>query len=407
MSIYQDDVFYDDQRMMRVLSLDQLRGIEPLPSGQAETEAEFGRFFFDYDNDAVYINQDPTFATVDMTVLTEIFESDQRDVELRHLTLEKALDTVVFAGSGQSWQIIDTTIRFAHNIGLYVGRGTETKPFLIQDSLVTNNGQAGIVGGAKYLEVRGTEISWNNIANYREKKSDGSCGILAGTGGARVFGTDSGSPTQPALIVDDVYAHHNLTDGFHVDIHAQYVTVTNSRFHHNERSGYFHEISCEAEVAFNDFAGNGTEIKSNGDMIASGLAIVLSNHVWAHDNVFRRNDDRSIYLSHFPHANMDGVPCMDETSDTDVSDALKHNVIENNRVFMCDGKSGGFVPDTLAERDNWFRGNRYLIPSDSDGKHFHDTEGAGNLTWDEWQAQGQDPDGEIYFHAGRCTRGQW
>jgi hypothetical protein len=57
-SIYQDDVFCNDQRMMRVLSLNQVTGTA-LPPGQAVTNAEFGRFFFDYADRKIYINKDP------------------------------------------------------------------------------------------------------------------------------------------------------------------------------------------------------------------------------------------------------------------------------------------------------------------------------------------------------------
>lgn len=398
-STYQDDVFYDDQRMMRVLSLDQLRGVDALPEGQGETEAEFGRFFFDYAADQIYIDQDPTAVTVDLSFLDVLVDADSRDVRIMNLTAEKARSAIIDARLGTSWKIEDVTIRFAHNTGIYTGPGEESAPFLIMRSLITNNGQAGIIGPAKFLEIRDSELSWNNIANYRITADDGECGSFEGTAGARIVGGYVGSVDQPSLRIVNLDAHHNLTDAVHTDIHAQWIVVGNSNFHDNERVGLAHEIGCEAEVAYNSFTNNGFPLK-NEDSRGGGIVAFVSNYLNIHDNVFRNNWPLGVFLVHDEHANMTGIPCMVVAADDDVSDGLRHNIVENNKFALCAGFSGGSSDTDLATRDNFFIGNRYLLP-DTSRFWWRDAEDLGFLTWTDWQSGGQDLTGAVY-QGGAC-----
>lgn len=399
-SIYQDDVFYDDQRMMRVLSLDQLRGIEALPQGQAETEGEFGRFFFDYDNDRIYIDQDPAAAFVELALLDKLIQSAADGVRLRNLILEKALTNIVDGLGSTSWIIDGVTIRFAHNTGIHAGHGKGTKPYIIRNSRITNNGQGGILAGGSFIHVLDTELSWNNIVNYRVLRESGECGSMEGTAGARFFRNIAGTETIPGLVISGVDVHHNITDGIHVDIHSIWVRITDSSFHDNEKSGLAHEISCATEVAFNQFTGNGLALK-NTDQRGAGVILFVSNDANIHDNIFAGNTHSSVFLSLEPHDNLTGISCMNISSDTDTSDALKHNVVERNTMEMCLGASaGGKVPLTLAIRDNWFRDNTYIL-EDNTTPWWRDRGLPALLYFDEWQATGQGVN-SVTFNGAQC-----
>jgi hypothetical protein len=394
-SNYQDDVFYDDKRMMRVLSLDQLKGIAPPPRGQPAqpTAGEFGKFFFDYANDKIYIDKDPTNAVVDLSVIDNlVLANGATDVVLQNITFEKAMSRVIDGRSGRGWRFEDLTIRFAHNIGLHGGAGTQAKRGLILRTLITNNGQYGInSGGANWVTIQDSELSWNNIANYRKDNGDGTCGGYWHAGAVK-YVQIKGTATDPGLKVINLESHHNVSDGFWTDINNQYVLVQGGRFHHNERNGYFHEISCDAEFTGVEFDHNGSPIK-NPDILTSlvghGLLLNNSNNVKIHDNLFHDNFGGVL----LQWSQRTGVECH---GGTDASYGLKNNRVLDNDIYVCKATSGGRGA-TLASRNNLYQGNRWRVPSLT-GAYWLDSGSA--KTWSQWNAAGEDTAGT---HTSPCT----
>jgi len=405
-TIYQDDVFYlppggsakDDTRMMRVLSLNQLKGTESLPEGQAETDGEFGRFFFDYDNDKIYINQDPTGATVDLAYVGTLIQGEEDHVTLQNLVLEKTRDFIVDAIigkdpiKGKAWVIDGVTIRFAHGTGYaFAGGLSSSDPGIIRDSLVTNNGQYGMGGNGVWYEIDNVELSWNNIANHRRLK-DGECRGYWGAGSAKFAVVYGGDENTPSMHVNKLNSHHNLGDGFWSDVVNQYILIENSEFHENERSGYVMEISCNIEVRNNEFWGNGLFIKN--DMLGVGMGLTNANYAYVHDNTFTDNKDFEITLSYAASGHENHFsPCFDVTDPYDGTDSLRDNLFENNVIKMCTSKTGTRSRVALDSRNNFFKGNTYYVP-DVNGKWW-DAGTGKDLTWAEWQAEGQDETGSV------------
>jgi hypothetical protein len=418
-STYEDDVFYNDQRMMRVLSLDQLTGAEPLPPGQAQTDAEVGHFFFDYDNHQIYIDQDPSDASIDLAVLDVLVAASAAiatcsgspggaragNVTLENLLIEKALFTAVDAHGARSWTLQDCTVRFAHVSGISGGGGTEAQRTVYNRVLITNNGRYGIASGGSWITIQDSELSWNNIANYRRIAATGGgtpCDVSPGGhpggywgAGATKFVLSQGSSTDPGLWISGLNSHHNVGDGFWTDIHNQYVAVANSHFHDNERSGYFHEISCEIEISGSEFDHNGLPLKNN-DIVGGGISVNDSNNGFFHDNLFHDNGGYGVQLIFQPsHTGMllpSPIQCVSPppSSDGDTSQVMMNNLIQNNSIYMCSGYTGsnGAV---LSDRNNQFAENTYFVPS-AIGSWWRDP---FFETWDQWQADGQDPDGSL------------
>jgi hypothetical protein len=415
-STYEDDVFYNDQRMMRVLSLDQLTGAAPLPPGQAPNDGEVGRFFFDYGNQQIYIDQDPSDASIDLAVLAVLIAASPAivtcnsapngshavNVTLENLFVEKALFDAIDAHNARSWTFQDLTVRFAHVSGISGGGGTESQRVLYNRMLITNNGRYGIASGGSWITIQDSEVSWNNIANYRRISTTGSgtpCDVQPGRpggywgAGAAKFVLSQGTPSDPGLWLSGLDSHHNIGDGFWTDIHNQYVAVENSHFHDNERSGYFHEISCEIEISGSEFDHNGTPLK-NTDIVGAGISVNDSNNGYFHDNLLHDNGGYGVQLifqaSHTGMLLPSPIQCVIPlpASDADTSGVMWNNQIQNNSIYMCSGYTGANGA-TLGSRNNQFSGNTYSVLS-SAGSWWRDPT---IESWDQWQADGQDPDG--------------
>jgi hypothetical protein len=250
--------------------------------------------------------------------------------------------------------------------------------------LVTNNGQFALSGGGAWHVIEDSELSWNNVANYRRTNETGPrCGDYWGAGAAK-FVLSVGTPTDPGLKIVNLESHHNVGDGLWTDIRNQYVLVQRGHFHDNERFGYFHEIGCDIELTANELDHNGAPIK-NTDVTGGGVMILDSNNANVHDNRAHDNSGYGIVLGWQPHNGLRGSPCLVAQSDTDVSNAGRNNVIANNDVYMCSGRSGGRGA-TLLSRNNQFLGNRYHVP-DAVGTWWLDQ---SPVTWANWQAAGHD-----------------
>jgi hypothetical protein len=401
-STYTDDVFYDDQRMMRVLSLAQLSGAAPLPLGQAVTPAEFGRFFIDYPNQTVYVDHDPTGHTVELavfdSVITGAFGGDH--VRVSNLFLEKSRGDVLCYGGqycsyAKAWTLTDSTVRYAHNVGIQGGEGNGPSDRVTYlRTLITNNGQYGIASGGSWELLQDCELSWNNIANYRALNTGtacdtGTCGGYWGAGACKFVLTE-GTTTNPGLWVVNLNSHDNVGPGFWTDVNNQYTTLQGGRLHGNEGSGYDHEISCDIDIGGVEIDHNGTPIKNN-PIPAGGWGITVndSNNANIHDNLIHDNASGGIaFIWQQNHTGLckacllGGAP-PDAGCDSDTSHALKNDNAQSNQIYECAGFSGtAYGNFTLTSRNDAFQGNTYHVPSTT-GSYWRD---AALEDWTAWHA---------------------
>ena len=303
---YQDDLFFrtnasNDQRIMRVLSLNEVDPTQPVTTaGQAVTAGEAGRFFFDSVDQRIFLslpnNQDPNTATVDLAISlgnqksnTLLYGPGQNNVTLQNLFVEKGMNYGLFGGT--SWTLKDMTIRFIHNVGAYNLFGAAGAPATVDDTLFTNNGRTAISAGfTANIAITNSEMSWNNIANFRETTGNPGSGQCDGYHDAGAFHIydDVGTPSQPAVTINNLWSHNNIGDGLWSDSGSQYLQITNSTFNGNERYGYVHEISCQLQFNNNTVYSNGFPLK-NPDITGGGINVSDSNYAVFSSNLLYDN----------------------------------------------------------------------------------------------------------------------
>ena len=422
---YQDDLFFrtnptDDQRIMRVLSLNEVDPTQSVTTpGQAITAGEAGRFFFDYPNQRIYLSlpndQDPNTATVDLAVGSNAFNQalilgpGQSQVTLQNLFVEKAMNYGLFGGT--SWTLKDMTVRFIHNVGAYNLFGAPGAPATVDDSWFTNNGRTAISAGfTANLVITNSEMSWNNIANFRATTGNPGSGQCDGYNDAGAFHIydDVGTPSQPAVTINKLWSHDNIGDGLWSDGGSQYLQITNSTFNSNERYGYLHEISCQLQFSNNTVYNNGYSLK-NPDITGGGINVSDSNYATFSSNLLYDNYGGFAFHLTFqqPHPHMTSNQCLGGHSDEDTSNALKYNQVVSNAIYNCSGDTSiGKVwgaGGTLNSRGNQYQSNHYHL-ADSTSNWFSDANNTGKYvpqSWNTWQQGNHDSQGALTIG---CTR---
>ena len=417
---YQDDLFFrtnasNDQRIMRVLSLNEVDPTQPVTTaGQAVTAGEAGRFFFDSVDQRIFLslpnNQDPNTATVDLAVSlgnqksnTLLYGPGQNNVTLQNLFVEKGMNYGLFGGT--SWTLKDMTIRFIHNVGAYNLFGATGAPATVDDTLFTNNGRTAISAGfTANIAITNSEMSWNNIANFRSTTGNPGSAHCDGYHDAGAFHIydDVGTASQPAVTINNLWSHDNIGDGLWSDGGSQYLQITNSTFNGNERYGYLHEISCQIQFNNNTVYSNGFPLK-NPDITGGGINVSDSNYATFSSNLLYDNYGGFAFHLTFQqnHPHMTSNQCLGGHSDGDTSNALKYNQVASNRIYSCSGKASiGKVwgpGGTLNSRGNQYQSNHYYL-ADSTSDWFSDADSTGDYvpqSWNTWQQGNHDSQGAL------------
>jgi hypothetical protein len=417
---YQDDLFFrtsasNDQRIMRVLSLNEVDPTQPVTTpGQAVTAGEAGRFFFDYSNQRIYLSlpndQDPNATTVDLSVSlgnqesnTLLYGPGQNNVTLQNLFIEKGMNYGMFGGT--SWTLKDMTIRFIHNVGAYNIFGATGAPATVDDTLFTNNGRTAMSAGfTANIAITNSEMSWNNIANFRATTGNPGSGQCDGYNDAGAFHIydDVGTASQPAVTINKLWSHDNIGDGLWSDGGSQYLQITNSTFNGNERYGYLHEISCQLQFSNNTIYNNGYPLK-NPDITGGGVNVSDSNYATFSSNLLYDNYAGFAFHLTFQqtHPHMTSNQCLGGHSDGDTSNALKYNQVVGNAIYNCSGDTSiGKVwgaGGTLNSRGNQYQSNHYYL-ADSTSNWFSDANNTSNYVpqdWNTWQQGNHDSEGDL------------
>jgi len=416
---YLDDLFFrtgtnNDQRIMRVLSETEVDPTQPVTTpGQAVTAGEAGRFFFDYSNQRIYVSlpndQDPNTAMVDLAITMNnpkgeflMYGAGQSNVTLQNLFIEKGMHVGIYGGLG--WTLQNMTVRFIHESGLSLV-GTVSQPASIDNSLLTNNGLTAMgAGNSTNLKITNSEMSWNNIANFLLTDEATGSGVCKGykDGGAFHIFHDIGTPSQPAVTIDNLWSHNNLGDGLWSDGGTQYTQITNSTLNGNERFGYFHEISCQVLFSGNTVYGNGFPLK-NPTFSGGGVEVSDSNYGTFSSNLIYGNyPGFAFHLTLLQgHGDMQDNQCLHASNNTDTSHVIEYNQVSGNAIYECSGESSiGKVwgaGGTLNSRGNQYQSNQYHL-ADSTSSWFVDgdkTEKYVPQDWGTWQQGNHDAQGSL------------
>ena len=418
---YLDDLFFrtgtdNDQRIMRVLSQNEVNPTQPvITQGQAVTAGEAGRFFFDYTNHRIWVslpnNRDPNTATVDLAISLNDPNGDRliegagaSNITLQNLFVEKGMNYGIYGGTG--WTLEDMTLRFFHDMGVVGITGTANQPFTIDDALVTNNGFNGLgAGNTLNVVLTNSEMSWNNIANFRPSTGavgSGQCQPNYNGAGAWHIFQDIGTPSQLAVNINNLWSHDNIGDGLHADGGTQYAQITNSTFSGNERYGYLHEISCQINFSGNTIYANGYPLK-NFDIGGGGVDVSDSNYATFSSNLIYGNDAGFAFhleLQEY-HPGMLSNPCLNASNNYDTSHSLEYDQVLSNTIYSCAPDSsigkvwgGG---GSLNSRKDEYQSNQYHM-ADSTSDWFGDANASDQyyqMNWNAWQQGNHDSQGSL------------
>ncbi len=261
---YPEDLFVDDQALVHVESLSAV-----VP----------GTWFFDYEQDTVYMGESPDGRVVELSVVPYAFRGEADDVTIRNLVIEKyavpaqqgAIDSRrdnddLVGGSG--WIIANNVVRWNHGVGI-----AATTEAVVEANLVYENGQLGLSAKGADVTLVGNEVYGNNTAGF-------SVGWEAG--GTKFAYTQG-------LVVSGNYVHDNDGVGLWTDIDNVNTTYQDNRVIDNAHMGILHEISYDATITGNEVRGNGFGF--DAWIWGAGIVVSTSVNVEVYDNVVEGNAD--------------------------------------------------------------------------------------------------------------------
>ena len=194
-----------------------------------------------YEDGRAYLVDDPSGASVELSVTPLAFGGRAERVVLADLIVEKyasdAQEGAIFIDDARGWLLSNVTARWNHGAGLSFGPETR-----VEKGSYSHNGQIGMAGsGGEGSRIQGVEIAFNNYAGY-------SAGWEAG--GTKFWDTKG-------LIVRDSCVHDNKGKGLWTDYDNVDTLYEGNVVFMNANDGIKHEISYSATIRNNIVSANG------------------------------------------------------------------------------------------------------------------------------------------------------
>jgi parallel beta-helix repeat protein len=353
---YPDDVWRDDTRLKRVLSLGDLAP---------------GTAYLDYAADRIWVADDPSGADMEISVTPSAIRSGSNErgtarVRLSGLVVERFANPAQAAPAvemGPGWVVDGLEVRENHGEGVDVGSRS-----ILRNSHIHHQGQLGLGGaGAVGALVEGNRIDHNNTAGYDPAWEAGGSKWAAGTQRLTVRGNHVFANNGPGL----------WTDGDNVD-----TVYENNLVEQNMGPGIIHEISYDAVIRGNTVRDNSRSTAGRSIWYGSEILVNSSQRVEISRNTVVSND------------NGNGIGLVDtdrgsgrlgvyRVAEVDVHDNVVRMATGAETGLV--GREAAFQPDAKVR----FRRNTYHVPDP--GARFWQWEGA--LDAEGWRDRGQDRDG--------------
>lgn len=208
-------------------------------------------FFEDYAANRVYITQDPSGKTVEMSKAPYLVRSVNgaavaTGVRLTGLTFQHAATPsqqgAVFLEGGNDWTVDHCVFQWNHAIGLHAADSLRLQ---VDHNTVTQNGQLGIGSHGCHQSVyEDNEISFNNTDMYYGGDWE--------SGGIKVTSGDD-------VVVRRNNVHDNTGIAIWYDIDNRRGVINDNTVNNNYADGIRFEISYGCKIFNNVLNGNGTE----------------------------------------------------------------------------------------------------------------------------------------------------
>ena len=371
---YLEDLFIDSKPLRRVGALDALGP---------------GAWYFDYEQSAVYLGDDPRGRKVELSVARRAFYGAARNVIISGLIVEKyaspAQSGAIQGDAGSAWTIRHNEIRLNHGAGIRTGAAMR-----IVDNRIHHNGQIGLVGQGDNIQIVGNILSHNNYAGFSPSWE---------AGGAKLVKTTN-------LVVRGNCVHNNDGTGLWTDISNMNSLYEGNRVFANAGEGIHHEISYDAVIRGNTVFDNGHG--TNSWLFGAQILISTSQNVEVYDNhvdVARKYGEGFVLIQ---QERGDGRYGTWKTSGNRVHD----NFIIYRGHKGVSGAAGDFDNEALFSSGNQFNGNRYRALK-ADEAHWAWGEAvehrARYRTWPELLKSGQELEGRLEIRlaktlARRCGK---
>jgi parallel beta-helix repeat protein len=327
----------------------------PLFQVAAKRHVRSGTWYFDYEDDTIYLGDDPAGHVVETSWVPHAFAGTEPDVEIRNLVVRKYASPPTFgavrANGASGWVVADSEVAYNAGVGIQLDAGGRAL-----GNFAHHNGEKGISARGRGAVIRGNEIAWNNNGGFDSQWA---------AGGAKFVLCED-------LVVVDNHVHDNAGPGLWADIDCAGIRIEDNVVEDNAGPGIRVEISREALVRGNRLARNGTGW-------GPGISIASSSDVEVADNVL---DEDTILAVHA------------DRDDGRYGPRLLENLwVHDNTLAWTRGATGLIVAGRddsfFTSRNNRFSGNEYRSLPSGTPFRWDDRE----LTFEAWQRAGNDVDG--------------
>jgi hypothetical protein len=347
---------------------------KPLTQVLSRNSVEAGRFYIDPVSDKIYFADDPTQRKVEVTAAIFAFASNARNVLIRNIIVEKyanaAQSGAIHAMTAAGWTIENVEARWNSGAGIALGSGGR-----VRSSNVHHNGQIGIVGVGRVIEIDGNSISDNNTRGFDFKWE---------AGGVKIGLSDG-------VTMRNNHAYDNVGPGLWCDIECRNVLYERNVVERNHDAGIFHEISYSAIIRDNVVRHNGVGERSW--FWGAEILVAASQDVQVYRNAVTVSPEGC------------GIVLIDQSRAMESGKKYKtrsNTVRENDMTFeggACAGGASDAQPGDenyaiITDGNNRFDANVYRVPKTSTAQNRF-VFGHVVLDWDGWHKIGLELSGRL------------
>ncbi|CAN5895267.1 hypothetical protein BH23ACT10_BH23ACT10_06930 [soil metagenome] len=333
-------------------------------------------WYFDYEADRIWLGRDPaTLGRIETSVASAaISNEDADDVTIIGVTVERYANRSSFGAidglNALGWQIRDCVARDNHGAGVSVGPGG-----LVEGCTMHDNGQLGlkVVGvgrrGADEGRSIAVTIRRNDIHDNGTLDFDASWEA----GGLKI------AECRQGVLFEQNWVHDNAGPGAWFDVYNYRATIRENLIEDNTVRGIFYELSYGPTRITENI------VRRNGDPSSTapwqaGIFVSSSRDVEVSDNIV--------------YDNVGGGVVGRTAGDRDP--LIRNLVVQGNQIALSSGFNGieanrGAPSETFDGLGNTFIGNDYWGSADADFAW----DGSLQLSWDRWQALGNDIEGSL------------
>jgi Right handed beta helix region len=331
-------------------------------------------FYIDHASGEIYLADDPTNRTVEVTVALFAFESAATDVSINNIIVEKfasaAQKGAVHAREGARWTIENCEVRLNSGGGIGVGSGSRVRNCDVHD-----NGQIGIAGNGRDIRIEDNHIWANNTRGFDATWE---------AGGVKIALSDR-------VVFRGNHVHDNNGPGLWCDIDCRNVLYEGNTVEGNQDIGIFHEISFRALIRKNVVRHNG--LGNRGWFWVSDIVLAASQDVEVLENRLVVAPGRC------------GIMLIDQgRRDNGKRYKTRNNLVSENEMTFEGTACAGGVSDAkpgdenfgiVATGNNLFEGNTYRVGRSQQQARF--VWGRAVTDWEGFRHNGQERSGSMVF----------